>query len=238
MLGKFETELKNLVASMPGSLRIAHQRDLEVLLESEITNHKRLHEVLHREEINIEVRLAACWALGQLGGSGAAMTLVQTLNAREPELSLEAAKALVSLGEIDFALRILPTLSSGQYPHNRAAAAYTLGMLGNRQAVPGLIDAANSSDSDEVRSHAAEALGHLGDNRAVDALINQLENDPSDEVRFWSAFALGEIGDAKALPQLEKLASTDKDLPNIGRVIGEARNAINRIEERLRESVD
>jgi HEAT repeats/PBS lyase HEAT-like repeat len=91
----------------------------------------------------------------------------------------------------------------------REAAAYALGLIGNKRAVRPLLEAA-SSVHEEVRvwSTAIEQLGNLGERSAIPFLIKGLE-DPSPEIRFWSIYALSELGDPKVIPDLERVASFD-----------------------------
>ena len=162
--------------------------------------------------------------------------MLRALASQKQEVSFEAAKALVSWRIEESFPRIISIMLRGQNPHNRAAAAYALGMLTDKNAVEDLVGVLNGDDGSEVRSHAAEALGHISDTRATDSLIKSLEGE-SVEVRFWAAFALGEIGDPKAIPELERLAARDSPiLPHWGSVSLEAQKAINRIRRSSRPS--
>jgi HEAT repeat protein len=82
----------------------------------------------------------------------------------------------------------------------RQAAARVLGQIGDRQAIPALIQALQDEDRD-VRQAAAEALGQIGDPQAIPALIQALQDEDRD-VRQAAAEALGQIGDPQAIPAL------------------------------------
>jgi len=82
-------------------------------------------------------------------------------------------------------------------------AAKALGRMGDRQAVPALIDAL-SSDNSLLRREAAQALGNLGDERAVSPLTRLLK-DKDAMVRRESAIALGKLKDRRVGPELEPL---------------------------------
>ncbi len=82
----------------------------------------------------------------------------------------------------------------------RFEAAEALGKLGDRIAVPALIEALKDK-SGGVRFSAAEALGKLGDRTAVPALIETLK-DEKEDVCHLAAWALGKIGDSAAVPAL------------------------------------
>lgn len=121
----------------------------------------------------------------------------------------------------------------------RTNAAWALGALGNRRAVPllsrtladtepnvrkrgawalGALDASEAvpaliealKDSDAgVREQVAWALGAIGDRRAVDGLVGAL-SDSVASVRKQAAWALGAIGDSRAVQGLVKaLKDTD-----------------------------
>jgi adenylosuccinate lyase len=143
----------------------------------------------------------------------------------------------------------------------RANAAFTLGQLGDAQAVGPLIEALRD-EATVVRAEAAGALGGLGDERAVEPLIRALYDsqwevrsnaalslgalgdarvlphllrallDPNEEVRYWAARACGDLGDRAALPALEEMRAHDAGETPEGRVRDAAAQAIARIQER------
>ena len=81
-------------------------------------------------------------------------------------------------------------LQSG-VPSVRAQAAISLGRIGDRAAVPALIEALKDPEK-AVRREAAKALGAIKDARAVGALVAALR-DGDVNVRAYAAYALGEI---------------------------------------------
>lgn len=80
----------------------------------------------------------------------------------------------------------------------RSRAAWQLGRLGDRSAVPALIEALQTDENEDVRWSAAWALGELGDEAAISALTAASEGDESEDVRSraWEALRLlrGKIG--------------------------------------------
>ena len=81
-----------------------------------------------------------------------------------------------------------------------ARSAEILGNLGDRRAVPALIQALGSSDI-VLRMEAAMALMKIRDPSAVPALIEAMQkSDPS--TRYFAADALGCIGDPRATEAL------------------------------------
>lgn len=143
----------------------------------------------------------------------------------------QAASALVAIGTPAF--DPLAKALGGQAWIARTNAAWALGALGNRRAVPllsrsladseanvrkrsawalGALDASEAvpalvealKDSDAgVREQAAWALGAIDDRRAVDGLIAAL-GDSAASVRRQAAWALGAIGDNRAVQALMK----------------------------------
>ena len=143
----------------------------------------------------------------------------------------QAASALVAIGTP--AYDPLAKALSGTAWIARTNAAWALGALGNRRAVPllsrslgdtepnvrrrsawalGALDASEAvpalvealKDSDAgVREQAAWALGAISDRRAVDGLIAAL-GDSVASVRKQAAWALGAISDGRAVQALMK----------------------------------
>jgi len=87
-------------------------------------------------------------------------------------------------------------------PAVRERAAISLGNIGDKLAVPALIEALDDSGNG-VRREAAKALGFIKDARAATSLLEAL-SDRDTNVRMYAAYALGEIKDARAAPALLK----------------------------------
>lgn len=143
----------------------------------------------------------------------------------------QAAAALVAVGTPAFEPLTKALASTGWIA--RKNAAWALGALGNRTAVPllsrtlrdtepavrnrsawalGALDGSEAvpalvealKDSDAgVREQVAWALGAIGDRRGVDGLIGALADSVAG-VRKQAAWALGAIGDSKAVSALTK----------------------------------
>ena len=71
----------------------------------------------------------------------------------------------------------------------RVQAALVLGKLGDKRAVPALVQALRD-ENETVRGVAATSLGRLGDRSAASALMVASTNDPSDFVRAQAKKAL------------------------------------------------
>jgi HEAT repeat protein len=85
-------------------------------------------------------------------------------------------------------------------------------MIGEEEAVPGLVGALLGDENSYVRWEAAKALRTLADERALPELLEALSADTNSFVRYAAAEALGAIGDPAALDALEgALLNDDND---------------------------
>ena len=90
---------------------------------------------------------------------------------------------------------------AGQIVADHYYAAWVLEKIGDRRAVPALIEALQDPD---INYEAACALAHLGDQRAVPALLAALErakggpptsvNGDNGDMRYWAGYALMGLG--------------------------------------------
>jgi HEAT repeat protein len=108
-------------------------------------------------------------------------------------------------------------LRSDPEPAVRAAAGRALGRLGEREALPDLIEALEDASPD-VRVVAAAALWRLPDPAAVPALMRRTA-DAESAVREWSAQALGVIGDSRATPEVARLLSDPERAVRVAAVL-------------------
>ena len=90
----------------------------------------------------------------------------------------------------------------------RRLPAIALGLSGDREAVPLLIQCLNDHDTN-VRVHSAIALGQLQDDRAVEPLIESLLHDDDRGVRWSAADALGLVGDGRARDALNQATNDE-----------------------------
>lgn len=124
------------------------------------------------------------------------------------------------LGDVKAIEPLVAVLLKDLNGFTRAYAAYTLGRIGDAEAVDALLSVLNDPD---VRLSAISALGRIGDVRAVEPLISALKvNNP--RVRKRAANALGEIGDERAIEPLKAVLKDEDFL-----VREEAREALHRI---------
>lgn len=104
------------------------------------------------------------------------------------------------------ALRPLERALKHRKPQVRYCAAEALGRIGDRRAVPSLIEALNNERDEAVRQLIIESLGQLRDRRAVDVLI-QATRHFNFRVRHKAILALRRIGDRRAIPAFKQAVS-------------------------------
>jgi len=156
---------------------------------------------------DVDVRVRAAWALGQVGGPEAESRLIGSLNDPDPCVRRAAVQALGKMGS---AAAVAPLTRGLQdrIPRVRQRAAEALGRTCLRlndvslltSTVPLLVQALQDGDAG-VRKCAAEMLGLLRDSQALAPLVTLL-NDPVAGVRSGAALGLGLLKDAQAVDPL------------------------------------
>jgi len=96
----------------------------------------------------------------------------------------------------------------------RLCAVQSLGMIGDRRAVPALIDALQAGNTPLA---AANAIARMGDERGVQPIIAAAADA---KLRLWMIMALGELGSPLAVPWLETVAKAAR--PALQRAADEA----------------
>jgi len=122
-------------------------------------------------------------------GIGDELSVMITVLHHDEELRVEAAGALVNIGEQ--AVEPLIAALNDEHSSVRFLAAGALGDIGDERAVEPLIAALND-EHPYVRKYAAEALGKIGDERAIEPLTAAL-NDKDEDVRTEAAEALEKL---------------------------------------------
>lgn len=170
----------------------------------------------------IEVRLSAIWALGQLDNKNIRPTLIHTLADPNPEIRGAAAEALGELGDAS-AIQPLINALSDEESNVRYSSAVALGRLDDPIAVPYLITALGDEES-SVRWISARALGELGDKTAIKPLIDALSFEDSN-VRDEAIRALAELCSFDEVPHiLDGLSDPDNFVrSNSARALGKLR---------------
>jgi len=104
---------------------------------------------------------------------------------------IEVENKLIALGKS--AVRPLIEAGSDASQHVRTLAAYCLGCLNDRSAVPALIQIAGHDPYAPARLMAVEALGRLGARNAIEVVKAAVKNDPSPHVRTAAQWALPRV---------------------------------------------
>jgi len=93
---------------------------------------------------------------------------------------------------------------------DRCYASRTLGVLGETQAIPTLVQCLRDEDVD-VSIDAAEALGRIGDPIVVPKLLESLTHDPDGEVKTAVVEALAQIEGVDVIAPLLEVAKVCPD---------------------------
>ncbi len=163
---------------------------------------------LHDE--NEGVRFVAAMTVGKLRMQEHAPRIKELLDSRSEHMQAGAIYAAHQLG-LDVDLSPLASMLRSREPRVRAQAAFVLGELGNRSAIPMLREAA-SRDAPKaslaamrlLRLQIAEALAKLDDPRAMEMIRASLyPSRPEDlEATALAVQIIGEVQDRRSIDQL------------------------------------
>jgi HEAT repeat protein len=130
----------------------------------------------------------------------------ETFNVVERAAMLKSLARMKTTGPISLLRRTLS--DTNEDPFVRGAAAFALGLLSVKEAVPDLI-ASLESDLEALQLAAATALGQLADSRALVPLSKTLQEARMAEVRTSAAEALAAFG-VDAIPALAASLQNDR----------------------------
>ncbi|SDH51254.1 HEAT repeat [Roseospirillum parvum] len=155
-------------------------------------------------------RMAAAYALGEIGDGRAVAPLIAALDRDMSERTGLAMAAIPALGQLGDS-RAVPLLrralaKSDDHWLGRAEAARALGWIGDPSAVPDLLAATTRTDT---RDAAIAALAAIGDPRGTPGLIDALAAGEAEDTRAVALAGLTELG-AAVLPGIEAYLA---DLP-------------------------
>ena len=149
------------------------------------------------EELKLGSMFWAPMLLGRLGDERATEPLAEVLRAPQ-DVSVSALEAVIeALGKIGKAPKDLDGMLAAlknKRREVRSETARALGHLGDRRAVPSLVEALHDPDP-VVRRHASRAVGEIGDASALPPL-RQLLRDESPDVVKEAAEAIKRIESA------------------------------------------
>lgn len=128
-----------------------------------------------------KVRKYLIIALERLGDHEAAPVLVESLKDTDPDVRLQAARALGVIGGIAGAAGPLAELLADEDPAIRKVAVYALGQTRDPAAIPALVPRLDDPLED-IRWNAALALAVLGDTSGRDVIMQMLDRDHLETV--------------------------------------------------------
>ena len=129
------------------------------------------------------------------------------------ELSNMISRDKSKVAGTDFARDVIAVYRSSRDddPRVRQFLAVTMGQIGDKRAIPALMDGLNDPQAENEISTLL-ALGLIGDNSAVPGVVNQLQNKEA-AVRKMAAYVLGALKDPSAIHDLQvALNDTSQDV--------------------------
>jgi HEAT repeat protein len=157
----------------------AQQRLEAVIVLGELATEAAEHLLigtLRKQEEHPEIRAGAAWALGELGHESALAALIESFAAVEPDVKIEAARALAKLAN-EFGPAIIDKLRTA-HPDQRPGIAWALSKSGPfeaNQLLDALVD-------DDARRWVAYIFGTQPPDTYVDRIEALCDRDP--EVYF------------------------------------------------------
>jgi len=196
-------------------------------------------DVSRTRTITMRIHLATLRALGQIGGPEAQQVVAEVLDAAvSTEMEWKAARSLKAMDASDAlmaagakgkssALRMLAEMKHAaalpemlkQATDNtipdarRSQSVYALGVLGDRRAVPALLEMLHSK-SDTLSKASAWSLNMLANPQSLQSLLEYVQTAPDKAPGLYSATcAIGAIDTPEALESLRRLA--DHPAPSV-----------------------
>jgi len=148
------------------------------------------------ESPSVDVRVAACTALGRLNTPQAAGPLERAATDTDNRVRATAAVALGQLG-CSASRGVLVRLLDDPSPRVKGAAAYGLGLLGDSRSAKRIATLLTEKDP-STRAMAAKALELVRSRLTARHLYDALRNDPDGVVRANTAAALGAMSAPEA----------------------------------------
>ena len=147
------------------------------------------------------VRKAAALAAGEMQIHEAATQLNQNYETAQTQEMIAIIYALHRLGDTTHTRELQNTITDLR-PQVRGDTVMVMGMLGERSAIPYLMQRLGKDDNATIRLESAEALWRLGDERGMDELIGAtLSKYPDDQM--VALLALAQPRDTRVLGHIE-----------------------------------
>ncbi len=149
--------------------------------------------------------------MGQIGSRLTVDELLDSLADPRFNVRFEAILAIARMPADPRLTDALVQVLQGKSPALSVVAAWAIGKMGAKDAVPPLRAALNSPYR-SVQGYSARALGTLGDMEAIPELLDRLEAEQDDGLSLAYATALGRLGVGEALPTLlARLSACDDE---------------------------
>jgi len=137
------------------------------------------------------VRNTAAGALEQYGPLVVEKIMRHTLE-RDDDIRIWVSRLIGKLGR-PIMQKMIYTLINAAENTQRSAAAISLGIIGDPEAVDPLVNVVLNDTDDWVRRYAAEALGEIGEKEVAGPLVETLLS-PSIDLALYASRALGKLG--------------------------------------------
>jgi len=165
------------------------------------------------------VRDAAVEQLGKFSDDPALAARLAEIAGKDSAYRVRAA-ALLALGQrtAEGAMLTLENAARTDSPDDviRRAALRAMGVLGNDQATPRLLEWLEPGKPMRLRTAAIDSLGRIAKkDESVESRLIALLNDSDFDIRLATVYTLGERGDPAAIEPLENLRKSG-DIPSGG----------------------
>jgi hypothetical protein len=176
----------------------------DILMEPDLSTVQLATESLKGEKKY--VRWKAARALGEMGDTSAVPDLLKALDDLDRFVRLHVMQALGKLSDKQAVEPLLEVVKRREDEGEAEIAIQSLGQIGDRSALPTLLDALNDK-SKLIRQSAVKALGNMKDERAVSKLIPLIYRSEFEEEAIN---ALADIGEVAVESIMKLLEGTDK----------------------------
>jgi MFS family permease len=147
------------------------------------------------DDASVEVREEAAYALGSIGSPEAIDALLLRLEDRNSDLAPQIARALRYTRSLEREKTVPALLRRLRDPdrETKTETARTLGKIGDRRAVPSLMDVLSESRDAKVVSASSEALSRLGEVAAIYAILPRMKEAANPVLKRSLAVAIGDL---------------------------------------------
>jgi len=146
--------------------------------------------------------------LAEMGSEKSIPALTALLESTQPDLRIDAARALGLLRAADALKRLISLLQSDPEPEVRRTAARALGQIGTKEAVAALSETANQDDA-LTKIEASSALLLKAPESAL-PVLHSLLTDDNEQARQFAISRITVLRNPESVPYLSKLLKGKK----------------------------